>query len=70
MQVSFDLDHMQTSEKLQMMEQIWENLSHDSSDKGFTPSWHIDVLNAREDKLQADELSFNDLADVKKRLKS
>jgi hypothetical protein len=70
MQQSFDLDHMQTAEKFQMLEQIWDNLSHDANDKGFTPSWHLDVLSDRESKVEMNELSFHDISDVKKRLKS
>lgn len=44
MHAAFNLDQMEIDEKFLIMEQIWENLSADAMEQGFTPKWHMDIL--------------------------
>jgi|GEM_PF-5530762 len=47
MSVSLNYDQMAISEKFTMLEELWENMSHDAQIKGFTPQWHLDELSNR-----------------------
>ena len=70
LQLDTQLSKMPLSEKFLMMERLWENLSQDADDKGFTPKWHIDVLDDRALKVENGESNFNSFSDVKKRLQT
>ena len=63
------LDQLEISDKFIMMEELWESMRKEKSDTRFTPQWHLDILDAREEKVQKDELLFTDIATVKERLK-
>jgi hypothetical protein len=63
MSVSLSLEKMSTEEKLQMMELLWEDLSH-SPNKMLSPSWHGDILRAREANLE----QFEDWEDAKQKI--
>jgi hypothetical protein len=65
---SLDLNQMPLSEKFLMLEALWENLSKDAQNRGFTPSWHREVLNHRALKVDNAESSFSDIVEVQKRL--
>ena len=67
MQATLPLDKMTISEKLSVMEDIWENLSH-AQDTISSPEWHADVLRARELKIQEGTAKFLDLDDAKSRI--
>ena len=67
---SLQLNQMPLSEKFLMMEKLWENLSQQAADNGFTPKWHLDVLDERALKAERGESSFSSLYDVKKRLQT
>lgn len=67
---NLNLAQMPMSEKFLMMEQLWEDLSKQATDNGFTPTWHINILNEREAKVLGGESTFSSLSDAKKRLQS
>ena len=45
MSVTINYEQMLISENFVMLEELWENMSHDASEIGFTLAWHIDILN-------------------------
>lgn len=59
---------MTTEEKLQVMEQLWEDLCRDERQVA-SPGWHGDVLAAREARIARGEAHFSDLEEVKARLR-
>ncbi len=67
---SLQLNQMPLSEKFLMMEKLWESLSQEATNNGFTPKWHLDVLDERALKVQRGESSFSSFYDVKKRLQT
>ena len=68
MSVSINYEKMPISEKFIMLEELWENMSNDALSNGFTPSWHIDTLDKREENLKNGTSTFSDLEDAKSRL--
>ncbi len=50
---------MSLSEKLQVMESLWEDLSR-NSDALDSPAWHETVLEEREKRIEAGEMHFSD----------
>ena len=68
MSVSIDYSQMPMSEKFVMLEELWENMSHDATQNGFTPQWHIDELGQREKNIKNNKSTFSDLEDAKNRL--
>ena len=66
--LAIDYEKISISEKFMMLEGLWEDMSKNATEKGFTPSWHIDVLNDRQKKVEDDISSFYDLEDVKQEL--
>lgn len=61
------VEKMTIEEKLQMMELLWEDLSH-SSNEMLAPSWHGDILRAREANLESGKERFEDWADAKQKI--
>jgi len=61
-------DEMPIQEKFIMMEELWENMTHQAKENGFTPQWHLDVLANREENIQNSESSFSDLDSAIERL--
>ncbi len=61
-------DEIPMQEKFIIMEELWENMTHNAEDNGFTPKWHLDVLASREKDIQNFSSSFSDLESAKKRL--
>lgn len=55
-------------EKLQMMEALWDDLTHDSQPLE-SPAWHGEVLKETERALQAGELEFIDWDTAKQMLR-
>lgn len=68
MTVPLNYDEILMQEKFIIMEELWENMSHNAQDNGFTPEWHLDVLANRKKNIKDFESSFSDLESVKKRL--
>ncbi|MDQ7043505.1 MAG: addiction module protein [Sulfurimonas sp.] len=61
-------DEIPMQEKFIIMEELWENMTHNAEDNGFTPQWHLDVLVNREKNIKNSESSFSDLESAKRRL--
>ena len=59
---------MTTEEKLQVMEQLWDDLCRDER-QVTSPGWHGDVLATREARIARGEAHFSDLEEVKVRLR-
>ena len=71
MLVTLPLNDMTVSEKLQLMETLWEDLSR-NPDAPECPEWHRDVLEERERRIASGEARFSDWeeakADIRKRV--
>ena len=71
MPIIFPLKQMSVSEKLQLMEALWDDLSRDA-DALESPEWHGQVLNEREDRIASGEAKFSDWdqakLDIRKRV--
>jgi hypothetical protein len=67
MATTLDLGEMTTADKLQLMENLWQDLtSEDSAIK--SPSWHGDVLAERERLITSGQEKPVDWEDAKKQL--
>ncbi len=64
MTVTLPLNDMTVSEKLQMMEALWEDLSR-NADALESPEWHRDVLDERERRVASGEAHFSDWEQAK-----
>ena len=63
------IEKMTTEDKLRAMEEIWEDLSRASGEL-VSPSWHADVLKAREKRLRKGESRFEDWATAKEQIRA
>ena len=63
------IDHFTLEDKFMLLEELWESMNKDITANDFTPKWHIDILENRNQKLEKDELSFSGISTVKERLK-
>ena len=68
MTAPLNYDEIPMQQKFIIMEELWENMSHQAEDNGFTPDWHLDVLAAREKNIQNSQSKFSDLQSAKERL--
>ena len=66
MSVELPLDSMSTTEKLQLMESIWDSLRN--APDLPAPEWHRELLAERTRQLENNEVEFSDWDDVKIRL--
>ena len=64
MQIAIPLDRMSTTDKLRAIEEIWADLARASEDVP-SPSWHADVLRAREQRIADGTSRFLDIAEAK-----
>jgi len=62
------LEKMTAREKLQLIEDVWDNLCH-SDEEVPVPAWHCDELRKREEMIQAGTAKFLDLDEAKQQLK-
>jgi hypothetical protein len=71
MTVTLPLNEMTVSEKLQLMEALWADLSR-NSDAIESPEWHREILEERERRIETGEARFSDWeqakADIRKRV--
>lgn len=68
MKLAIPLDQMTTAEKLRALEQIWENLCRTPNEVP-SPSWHADVLQDREKRIQQGSSQFVDWSEAKERIR-
>lgn len=57
------------SERLELMESLWDSLCRNSSDGPNVPSWHGDVLAERVRKLDCGEEPVSAWTDAKRRIR-
>ena len=68
MEFVLPLDKMTTSDKLAAMERLWEDLCR-SPESVLSPSWHGDVLSAREKRVmegRAEFVAFDAAKEIKR----
>lgn len=68
MVVALQLRKMTTSDKLRALEDIWDDLQR-TPEQIPSPSWHADVLRAREQRIREGKAQFRDWADAKRRIR-
>ena len=69
MNITLPLDKMSTSEKLSVMEKLWDDLCKDS-DSIPSPAWHKNILETREKEIKEGKAKFSTLDAAKKRIKN
>ncbi len=62
------LDDITVTNKLIMIEALWDSLRQESDSQAFTPQWHLDELHQREESVNSGQTDFSDLNAVKERL--
>lgn len=69
MHIAIPLETMTTTDKLRAIEEIWadliRNLDANESESIPSPSWHADVLQARERRIAEGTSRFLDIAEAK-----
>jgi hypothetical protein len=68
MQLTLPLQEMTLSEKMMLLEDIWNDLAKE--DSGYSPpSWHGGVLKIRKERIKAGEIGFTDWEVAKKEIR-
>ena len=67
MSITLPLNQMTTAEKLQVMEDLWADLTRNEQEFE-SPAWHEPILKEREDRLRAGEETPIDWEVAKKEL--
>jgi len=68
MQATLPLQKMSLSDKVSLMEEIWNDLSSEKS--GYSPpDWHGDILKIRKERIQAGEIGFTDWEKAKREIR-
>ncbi len=65
MRFSIPLEQMSVEDKLQAIEEIWADLAG-IPDSVPSPSWHANILKAREESISKGISQFLDIAEAKK----
>ena len=65
-----NLQTLQSSEKIELMEQLWDSLQQNADTDELIPDWHEAVISQRLDKLQRGEDTILDWEVVKESLRS
>ena len=68
MELQIPLDKMTTLDKLRALERIWDDLQRKPDDVP-SPSWHSDVLQAREARVKEGSSQFLDWSEAKSRIR-
>jgi putative addiction module component (TIGR02574 family) len=68
MDISLPLDKMTISDKIAMMEKLWDDLCRDPESIP-SPAWHQDLLVAREKEIKEGKASFTSFAEVKEKIR-
>ena len=68
MELALNLDQMTVADKLAAMERLWEDLGR-TPEAVPSPSWHGDVLLARETRISEGKSVFVPLDEVKERVR-
>jgi hypothetical protein len=65
-----EFDKINIADKFQIMEDLWQNLSQNADDNGFSPRWHLDVLEQRKQGIKTGKHKFSPSSEAKIRLKN
>jgi hypothetical protein len=68
MEASIPLDKMTVAEKLRALETIWTDLQR-TPEEVPSPSWHSEVLRARQDRVREEKAHFGDWKEAKRRIR-
>jgi len=68
MSIAINYEKITLTDKFIMLEELWENMSNNADNNGFTPEWHKTTLQTREEELAQGTLTFSDFEEAKKRL--
>ena len=68
MSLTLPLEQMTIAEKMQTMENIWDDLCK-KADGLPSPAWHKQALKEREDKIKSGMSKFVDWEDAKKNIR-
>ncbi|MEK6535045.1 MAG: addiction module protein [Thermodesulfobacteriota bacterium] len=68
MELALNLDQMTVADKLAAMERLWEDLGR-TPEAVPSPSWHGEVLSAREKRVSEGKAAFSPLDEVKERIR-
>jgi len=68
MEYALPLDKMTTVDKLRALEQIWDDLCR-TPESVPSPSWHADVLQAREKRIAEGSSQFTDWSEAKQNIR-
>ena len=66
MEISLPLDKMSKSDKIAMMEKLWDDLIRDPESVP-SPAWHKEILEARQNEIKEGRAEFKSFAQVKKK---
>ena len=67
---TIDLMGMPVTEKLKLMETLWDSLCAQSTGDMGTPAWHVEVLEERLRRLSSGEDSVSAWKDAKERIRA
>jgi putative addiction module component (TIGR02574 family) len=67
MPIELPLDTMSVGEKVQLLEQVWDNLCRQSGDVR-SPEWHAAVLRERQSQIESGSMAVSSWAEAKERL--
>jgi len=65
MTLAISLDQMTANEKLQLLEDLWANLTRNPEDMQ-SPAWHGDILRQREQRIADGSTCFYEIAEAKR----
>ena len=65
---SSEIERMSVTERLQVMDQLWDSLTRTGNEIP-SPDWHQDVLSDRKARAQRGEAKFLTLAELRSRLR-
>ncbi|WP_130538162.1 addiction module protein [Thiomicrorhabdus indica] len=63
-----DISQMSISERLQIMEAVWDSLTHEKSDIS-PPKWHEEVLSQRKEMIENGEATFTSIEELRSKHK-
>jgi len=63
---TLEIDKMNTTERLQVMEVLWDAITHEKSEPK-SPEWHCGVLKARKEIIASGKGEFLSLKELKSR---
>lgn len=67
MPIELPLSTMSVSEKVQLLEQVWDDLCKQSGEIPI-PDWHVAILNERQRQIENGTMSVSPWSEAKERL--